>query len=53
MYESKYKLVHYHEYCPKCQNEKSPDTEDPCDECLRERVMLDSHKPLNFKEKEG
>ena len=51
--ESKEKIVDYFQYCPRCQHYLTSDTEDPCDECLRECVNIDSHKPINFKEKEG
>lgn len=53
MEESKEKIVHYHLYCHKCEYWSSPEIEDPCDECLRECTNIDSHKPINFKEKEG
>ena len=53
MIESREKIVDYLQYCPKCEFLNSPDDEDPCDECLRECVNIDSHKPVNFKEKEG
>ena len=53
MEESKQKFVEYDKYCLKCEHLNSPEDEDPCDECLRECVNWDSHKPINFKEKEG
>ena len=51
--ESREKIVDYYLYCPRCEHLHSPDDEDPCDECLRECTNWDSHKPINFKEKEG
>ena len=53
MYEDKYKIVDYDLYCPECQHWDAPSTDDPCDECLRECTNLNSHRPINFKEKEG
>ena len=53
MEESKQKFVEYDKYCLKCEHLNSPEDEDPCDECLRECVNWDSHKPIKFKEKEG
>lgn len=46
------KEVYFNEYCPKCEYEKSPDSEDPCNECLTYPSQPYSHKPMNFKEKE-
>lgn len=46
------KEVYFNEYCLKCEYEKSPDSEDPCNECLTYPSQSYSHKPINFKEKE-
>lgn len=48
-----YKEVDFATYCPKCKNFKVLETEDPCNECLTHGAMLNSRKPLNFKEKKG
>ena len=45
------KLVDFDKYCPKCKNWIVAFTEDPCNECLTTPVNIDSHKPINFKEK--
>lgn len=48
------KIKHFHEYCNKCQYKDTSETEDPCDACLTVAGDTDySHKPINFKEKEG
>lgn len=46
------KEVYFGEYCPKCEHFTQPDYEDPCNECLTEPMNQNSHKPINFKEKE-
>lgn len=48
--EQKTKLVHFGEYCPKCKDKDTKETDDPCNECLTYPTNLDSHKPVNFKE---
>ncbi len=45
-----YKEVYFNEYCPKCVNWKKPEEEDPCNECLTEGGVPNSHKPTKFKE---
>lgn len=42
------KEVNYLEYCPKCKHYKKLDYEEPCNECLTQSFMIDSHKPLHF-----
>lgn len=46
-----YKEVHFDQYCKKCTNEKTSESENVCDECLNYPVNLNSHKPTNFQEK--
>lgn len=46
------KFSKYHIYCKKCKHEKVPETEDPCDECLREPVQQFTFRPINYKPKE-
>jgi hypothetical protein len=43
-------IVQFDKYCPKCQNEKEPETNDACWDCLNEGVTLNG-LPNNFKEK--
>lgn len=50
--ESKLKEVKFWDWCEKCKYFKTPETEDPCDECLGYPGNEDSHKPVNFKAKE-
>ena len=47
-----YKEVRYDIYCTKCEHEKTPESEEPCYECLEESVNLHSHKPINWEEKD-
>ena len=42
--------VYYFEYCGKCKYFDTDDGDDPCDLCLSEPAMPDSHKPAYFKE---
>lgn len=46
------KEVDFLTYCPKCKHYNKLDYEEPCNECLKQGFMIDSHKPLNFKQKE-
>lgn len=43
--------VRYDLYCPKCENFKVLETEEPCNECLTECAREDTVKPVNFKDK--
>lgn len=45
------KEVYFDEYCHKCQHEEKKESEDPCYDCLGQGYNVDSHKPVNFKEK--
>ena len=44
------KEVYFNEYCHKCKFKGTPETEDPCNECLTEPVNEYSHKPVRFKD---
>ena len=44
------KEVYFVTYCDKCVHKNKADTEDPCNECLAQPFMIDSHKPLYFEE---
>lgn len=50
--ENNYKEVYFDKYCSKCKYEKTDSGEEPCNECLAYFVNVNSHKPVNFKEKE-
>lgn len=45
-----YKEV-YFEYCKSCVHSDTLESEDPCFECLDEPVNVESHKPVNWKER--
>lgn len=47
------KEVDFAKYCKKCRHFDTQEYEDPCNECLENPAMQDSHKPLNFEEKDG
>ena len=47
-----YKEVYFHEYCKLCEYRKVKNTEEPCSECLSEPTNLNTHKPVNYKQKE-
>ena len=46
------KEVDFNTWCPKCKYENEEETVDVCNECLTFGYNIDSHKPVNFKEKE-
>lgn len=46
------KEVFFFEYCPKCVNNTKPESCDECSECLSNPSNTNSHKPVNFKEKQ-
>ena len=46
-----YKEVDFEKYCKICEYCDTPETDDPCFDCLDEPVNLHSRKPVNFKEK--
>ena len=48
-----YKEVYFDKYCKTCKHEKVDETERPCNECLGESTNLNSHKPVNYEEKES
>ena len=46
-----YKEVYFDKYCKSCKHKKTPDKDEPCAECLDNPTNVDSHKPVNWKEK--
>lgn len=47
------KEVYFDQYCQTCKHKDLDGTEEPCNECLHEPSMPNSHKPLKYeKEKE-
>lgn len=46
------KISFFDQYCSKCKHFESPETDDPCNECLTYGGNIDSHKPVNFEEDE-
>lgn len=49
------KIVNYELYCHNCEHfeEDESDPKCPCWDCLDEPFNIDSHKPINFKEKDA
>lgn len=45
------KEVRFDLYCKNCEHEKLAENEDPCWDCLNQPVNVNSHKPIEFKEK--
>ena len=45
------KIVDF-DYCIICKFYETPDAEEPCHECLNNFTNVNSHVPVNFKEKE-
>ena len=45
------KIVSFEQFCKLCKYIDIAETEDPCNECLTTPANIDSHKPINFKEK--
>lgn len=46
------KEVYFDVWCPKCKNVDTPETDDPCNSCLAQGWNVDSHQPINFREKD-
>lgn len=49
--EVKTKEVWFNIWCQKCAHGKKEETEDPCNECLAKGWNIETHKPINYKEK--
>jgi hypothetical protein len=47
------KEVYFDEYCKTCKYESLKDYEDPCNDCLDYPWNSDSHKPVEWKEKDN
>ena len=48
--EPQYKEVYFNQYCKICTHKDTPESEDPCHECLNNPVNLYSHRPTEWKE---
>ena len=53
MAEEFYKEVDFGDYCKTCKHAKTPEAEDPCNECLEYPMNVYSHKPVNWKAEKG
>ena len=43
------KIVHFNEYCDKCEYRDLSERDDPCFDCLAEPVNVYSHRPTEWK----
>ena len=50
--DDNWKEVLFDKYCPLCKYEKVNEGDDPCNDCLAQGALLDTHKPLYFEKKE-
>lgn len=48
--ENEYKEVYFSKFCKTCENFLKMEEEEPCSECIKEPVNLNSHKPVKWKE---
>lgn len=48
--ENEYKEVYFDQYCKTCEYCNQMEEFEPCSECLKEPVNLNSHKPVKWKE---
>ena len=47
-----YKEVYFDVYCEQCKHWKVPEDKHPCDICLDSPANINTHKPVEFEEKE-
>ena len=50
--ENNTKEVYFNEYCSSCRYSNDRESSEICGECLDEPYNYDSHKPVNYEEKE-
>lgn len=50
MYDDNMKEVRYDIYCERCKYHDLPETDDPCDECMKEPMNWGSEKPCMYSE---
>lgn len=48
--ENEFKEVYFHQYCRTCEYCTQMEELEPCSECLKNPVNLNSHKPVKWKE---
>ena len=46
-----FKEVYFDKYCKTCEYCDYKETDGPCFKCLEESININSHKPVNWKEK--
>ena len=50
--ENREKIVDFKKYCETCEHKDVKEIKDPCNDCLDHPFNTNSHKPINYKEKE-
>lgn len=51
--ETDYLFVDFKKYCETCKHKDTPETEDPCTECLENPMNLFSQKPVKWEERKN
>ena len=46
-----YKEIYFDIYCKLCKHRDLDEEKDPCHECLKEPVNINSHKPVKWEER--
>lgn len=49
--ENNNKEVYFDKYCNSCKNKNTDEVKDPCNECLDNPSNVNSHKPVNYEDK--
>lgn len=50
--DTRYRLVNFAYWCPKCKYSDQDEKLDPCNDCLNFGGNVETSKPVEFKEKE-
>ena len=50
--EIDYQEVYFNMYCKTCAHKNKNEREEPCNECIEQPYVLNSHVPINYKKRE-
>lgn len=50
--EIREKIVDFKKYCETCKHKDTDECKNPCNECLDNPANVDSHKPVNYEQKD-
>ena len=50
--EVDYQEVYFNDYCKTCIYKNKDEREEPCNECIEQPYVLNSHGPINYKKGE-